>query len=242
VKTIKTALVALAFLITFVSSALAQTMSNDDYKIRMGNLNSVAGKSTGDQKLNITVGQTGPGLYSGPNYKVRAGFQYISSIIPFRFSVSDVAVALGTLTPNNPIFRTAILTVSNQSAGGYSVTLSQNHQLLVPASGAIIGDTTCDGGTCSETTAAAWTSSVVYGWGYRCDLVSGSNYCVSDFSSADNYKQFADLSKNESAQTVMTGATGRSQQAQITYKVNISASQFAGFYTNVVSYIATPTY
>jgi hypothetical protein len=208
----------------------------------MGNLNSVAGKSTGDQKLNITVGQTGPGLYSGPNYKVRAGFQYISSIIPFRFSVSDVSVSLGTLTPNNPIFRTAILTVSNQSAGGYAVTISQNHQLLVPASGALIPDTTCDGGACSETTAAAWTSSVIYGWGYRCDLVTGSNYCVSAFSDSDYYKQFADLSKIETAQTVMSGATGRDQKAQITYKVNIAASQFAGFYTNVINYIATPTY
>lgn len=229
-------------ILIFAGVAHAQTMSNDAYKIRMGNLNSVSGKSTGDQKLNITVGQTGPGLYSGPNYKVRAGFQYISSIIPFRFSVSDIAVTLGTLTPNNPIFRTAILTISNQSAGGYSVTISQNHQLLVPASGAIIPDTTCDSGTCSQTSPAAWTSSVVYGWGYRCDLVSGSNYCVSDFSNANYYKQFADLSKSESAQTVMTGATGRNQQAQITYKVNIPASQFAGFYTNVVSYIATPTY
>lgn len=231
-----------AFLST-APSALSQTMSNDAYKIRMGNLNSVAGKSTGaTQKLNITVGQTGPGLYSGANYKVRAGFQYISSIIPFRFSISDVAVSLGTLSPDNPIFRTAILTISNQSAGGYRVTVSENHQLLVPASGALIPDTTCDGGTCSETTAAAWTSSVKYGWGYRCDLVTGSNYCVSDFSDSTYYKQFADLSKTENAQTVMTGATGRSQQAQVTYKVNVSAGQFAGFYTNVITYIATPTY
>ncbi|MBI2420509.1 MAG: hypothetical protein HYV38_00280 [Candidatus Levybacteria bacterium] len=208
----------------------------------MGNLNTAAGKATGaGGKLNTTVGQIAPGLYSGANYKVRAGFQYISSIIPFSFSISSNFVDFGVLTPTNPVTRTQTLTVGNQSASGYVVTAYENHQLLVPASGALIPDTTCDSGTCTESSSAAWTSTLTYGFGYRCDAVT-TNYCASGFSTSTFYKQFADNSGSEVAQTVMTGTTARDQQSQITYKVNISGTQAAGQYTNVITYVATPTY
>ena len=70
-------LIILSLLIlSFLQKAWAQTMSNSSYILQMGNLNQAAGRPTGPSyKLNITVGQTGPGLYSGANYTVRAGFQ-----------------------------------------------------------------------------------------------------------------------------------------------------------------------
>lgn len=224
------------------TKALGQTMTNSDYILRMENLNTAAGKPTGSgYKLNLTVGQTGPGLYSGSNYKVRAGFQYISSIIPFRFIISSTEINFGDLTPTNPITRNNTLTVTNQSAGGYTVKVYENHQLLVPSTGALIPDTTCDHGTCTESTADTWTSSLTYGFGYRCDAVT-TNYCDSSFTTSTNYRQFADKSKSETEQTVMSGATGRTQQSTITYKANISTAQSAGLYSNVLTYIATPTY
>ena len=210
----------------------------------MGNFNSFAGKSSGSGKnLNMTGGQTAPGLYdSNPNYKVRAGFQYISSIIPFAFSIDSTNIDFGPLSPTNPVTRTNLLTISNGSANGYSVTAFENHELLVPAIGAVIPDTTCDDGTCTQSTSAAWTSALTYGFGYRCDNVTGTD-CATGFASADNYKQFADNSKSETAQSVMSGANvGRNKQVRITYKLNISAMQAAGLYSNVITYIATPTY
>jgi len=199
-----------------------------------------SGKPTGDNyKMGVTTGQTAPGLFSGTNYKVKSGFQYIHSIIPFAFSIDNIDINFGTLTANNPVTRTSNLTVSNGSAAGYSVTASENHQLLVPATGALIPDTTCDNGTCTETTSAAWTNSLTYGFGYRCDNVTGTD-CATGFTSADNYKQF---DASPSAQTVMSGANvGRNKEVQITYKVNISTTQAAGLYTNTIMYIATPTF
>lgn len=235
-------------------SAHAQsTMYNSLYKIRMGNLNSIAGESAGSGfNLNITSGETGVGLYSGTNYKVRAGFQYISSIIPFSFSISSLAIDFGSLSPTNAVTRSNTLTIDNQSAYGYRVTASENHQLLVPAIGALIPDTTCDAGTCDQTTASAWSSTLTYGFGYRCDSVSviyngvTSNGCVagdlSFYSNPDYFKQFSDNSKSETSQSVMSGTSGRNQQATITYKVNISSTQAAGIYSNAITYIATPTY
>jgi hypothetical protein len=221
----------------------AFTMSNIEYILQMGNLNSFAGrKSNAEYTVTDTGGQLAPGLYSGSNYKIRAGFQYIYSIIAFRFSISNIYIDFGTLSPTTPVTRTNTLTVSNGSAYGYQVTAFENHQLMVPASGQIIPNTTCDAGTCTTTTAAAWTNTLTYGFGYRCDNLSGTD-CASGFSTSTFYKQFADESAGQTPQAVMSGTNvGRNKQSQITYKVNISGSQAAGLYQNVITYIATPTY
>jgi len=225
-----------------VDLASAFIMSNDSYIIEMGNLNSGSGKPSGSGKsLGFTTGQISPGLYTGDNYKVKAGFQYIHPLERFRFSISNTDLNFGILEPTNPVYRNNTLTILNRSAYGYAVTAYENHQLLVPASGALIPDTTCDGGTCTESTSALWSNVLTYGFGYRCDAVTVSE-CATGFSTADYYKQFADDSKGESPQTVMTGTdVGTNKQVKITYKINISGTQVAGEYSNQIIFIATPT-
>lgn len=222
------------------TKSAAETMRNDWYILKMGNFNMAAGKPTGaGGKVSFTMGQIGPGLYTGANYKVRAGFQYIYTLYPFSFTISQTSIDFGTISPANPVIRTNILTVNNQSAGGYIVTSSENHPMLVPSSGSMIPNTTCDNGLCSPSSATAWTSSLTYGFGYRCDNVSGTD-CVTDFSTSTFYKPF---SASPSATTVMNGVNaGKNKQSQITYKVNVSATQPAGAYSNLVTYIATPTF
>lgn len=215
-------------------------MSNTQYKIKMGNLNTAAGLGTNPQyKLNQTLGQTAPGLYTGTNYKVRAGFQYYKgSPIPFSFSISNNLIDFGVITPTNPLTRTTLLTVSAPSSG-FTVIASQNKPLT--SQNGIIPDTTCDNGGCNTSKAGLWTSSLSYGFGYRCDVSQDSgqvNACSSDFSSANFYKPFA---ATPSAQTVLESTTGGAgRKSQITYKVNVSGTQPQGVYTNVVTYIANP--
>jgi hypothetical protein len=209
----------------------------------MGNLDMTAGKpSNSNYKVLNTGGQTAPGPYANSNYQVKSGFEYIYPIQNFTFSLSSTAIDFGILSATNPVTRTNTLTVSNQSASGYQVTAYENHQLSIPATGAIIPDTTCDNGSCTETTAALWSNSLTYGFGYRCDNLSGTD-CASGFTTTDYYKQFTDNSKSETAQAVMSGNNvGSNKQAQITYKVNISRTQPPGTYTNNIIYIATPTF
>jgi hypothetical protein len=217
-------------------------MSNNSYIIQMGNLNSISGKPAGSGfKLSYTSGQTGPGLYSGTNYKVRAGFQYISSIIPFRFSITNNFIDFGIISPTSPVLRTSLLTISNGSAFGYQVTASDNHNLRVNSSGAEIPPTACgdSGPSCTPTTAGPWTSTLTYGFGYRCDNNAGTD-CDAQFLNPTYYKPF---NASPSAVAVMGGATvGRNKVTQITYKLNISGAQPAGLYTNIINYIATPTF
>lgn len=234
--------IAIFFLCLASDLSAQSSMSNSSFIIRFPNLNSFAGKpSNSEYSLGITGGQTAPGLYSGSNYKVRAGFQYIKSIIPFTFTISSIFVDFGPIAPGAPVIRTNELTISNGSAYGYTVLASENHPLRVNATGISIPDTTCDTGTCSESTSAAWTSLTTFGFGYRCDNIVGTD-CAAGFTSSDNFKQFASSESAELAQPVMAGSNvGRNLQTQITYKVNISSTQAAGAYENVITYIALPS-
>lgn len=220
-------------------------MTNDQFRLKMGNFNSISGNVSGSgYKLSDTSGGTASGLYSGTNYKVRAGFQYSRTKIPFSFTISQTLIDFGTLTATNPVTRTTDLTVNSESAKGFTVVASENKPLT--SSSSAIPDTSCDNGTCNSTIAAPWLGTLTYGFGYRCDDVSGAN-CASGFladyldaAASSAYKPFP-LSPNLA--TIMSSTKGgRSRKSQITYKVNVSASQPTGTYTNVVTYIASPGY
>jgi len=226
-----------------LGQAIAFTMSNANWVIDFGNLNMTSGKPTGtNYKVSNTVGEIASGLYTGSNYKVRAGFQYVYSIIPFRFKIDGLEINFGPLTPTNPVTRTNTLTISIGTANGYSVRAYEDHSLLKVGTGSMIPDTTCDGGTCSETTSSAWSNTLTYGFGYRCDNLVATD-CASGFTTGTYYKQFANNTYSEIPAAVMTGANvGRSKSVQITYKVNISGTQPPGDYFNQIIYLAVPTF
>jgi hypothetical protein len=216
-----------------------ERVESTNYRIIFPNLNSGAGIPTStNYSLNTTLGQTGPGEYSSSGYRVKAGFQYISSIIPFSFSVSDIQKNFGSITPNSPSTSTSTLTVSAGGAGGYSIKASENNPLMTADSSDIVIDTLCDT-TCSETAAAVWTSASKYGFGFN---MSGDDV-PADFTDATYFRQFADRSNTESPAVIMTSANvGRSRTATITYKVNIGTGQPSGTYRNVIMYTAIPSY
>lgn len=222
-----------------ITPAWAQTMTNSQYIIKMGNLNMTAGVDSNSQyKLNETSGQTAPGLYSGTNYIVKAGFQYIKpSKIAFSFTISQNLIDFGTPTPTNPVTRTTDLTVSSNSSG-FNVTASENQPLK--SSNIIIPDTTCDNGDCKPNKASQWAGVLTYGFGYRCDDLQGVN-CATDFSAANASSNYKPFPLSPTTQTIMSSAKGGiSQKSRITYKVNISSAQPVGTYKNVVTYIANP--
>lgn len=227
---------SIAYLISPSRSFAQERMISENYRIIFGNLNSGAGIPSSDNYfLDSTIGQTAPGLYSSTNYRVKSGFQYIHSIIPFSFAISDFTIEFGTLTPETFATQTNTLTVSSGGAGAYQVLASENNPLQTLAANQI-PDTNCDT-SCSETTAGTWTSTTRYGFGFN---MSG-NDIPADFSSANHFRQFADESTAESPQVVMSSVNvGRDRQATVTYKVNISDTQAAGRYQNIVTYTAVP--
>jgi len=224
-------------------SASALTMSNDNFMIQMSTLDMAGGSLSGtNYKLGFSAGETAPGQFSGPNYKVKSGFEYIRTPLPFSFSISQTLIDFGVLTPTNPVIRTNTLTVANGSAFGYSVEAFENHPLQTVAPLAFIPDTTCDDGTCNEKNPSAWATTLTYGFGYRCDNILGTD-CNPIFANPNFYRQFSDESHGEVPQQVMHGTkVSTNKTSQITYKVNISGTQASGLYSNVITYIATPTF
>jgi len=220
-------------------------MKSSDYELQMPNLNFSSGNvSSTNYKLGFTAGQNTSGQYTSTGYQLLAGFWYLKSAIPFTFSLSNQVIEFGNLSAGVPATDSTTLTVSAGGAGGYQVTAQENHQVLVNSIGAIIPDTTGDNGDITESTAGTWAQNTTYGFGYT----MAGNDVPSPFPSSapagNSYKQFADISRNETAQIIMASSNkvAENRTATLTYKINISSTQSAGRYHNVITYIATPTF
>ncbi|WKZ25542.1 MAG: hypothetical protein QY322_04140 [bacterium] len=216
-----------------------ERVQSENYRIIFPNFNSGAGIPSSDNYyLNTTIGQTAPGLFSSTGFRVKSGFQYINSIIPFSFSVSDIQINFGVLTPGTPSTDTSILTVSAGGAGGYTVKASENNPLKTSDGSNTIIDTLCDS-TCSETSAGTWTSNSRYGFGFN---MSGDDI-PADFVNSDYFRQFSDRNSAENPAIIMSSINvGRERTATITYKVNVSGVQPAGTYQNIITFTAIPGY
>lgn len=225
-------------------SAVAQTMSNKDYIIKIQGFNTVSGVTTGDYKLRSTAGEFSPGVYEGVDFKVKSGFENIASNLPFSASLSSDIIDFGTLKPTNPAVRNLTLSVYSLSLYGYSVIASEDHPLRndsESAEGQIIPDTTCDNGQCNHENEGLWINTLTYGFGYRCDNVTGK-HCNSSFSNSNFYKHFADTSTSASPQSVMSGIGSTNKDVKLSYKVNISSTYPAGIYSNIITFVAVPNF
>lgn len=244
-----TLLVSVIMIFFWVSSVSAVNMDSAQFRIKEGNVNIGAQDHDSDNyHITTTLGQTAANEFASAGYMVKAGFQYIHSIIPFRFIVSSTNISLGTLLANSPATASTTLKVSFGLSGQYIVTAAELHPLNTLSLNSI-PDTTCDGGinTCTASSAKVWTSSSAYGFGYN---MTGDDI-PADFIDSTYYRPFADLSAAASPQTVMSNtnvtldalSTPRnSNQSTMTFKGNISSVQPGGTYQTIISFIATPSY
>lgn len=221
-------LVIIAFII-LRNRTLAQSASNNSYIMQGGEIDSSIKSS--DRSSNKTTN-----IYYGENYQVIAGFEEIEDNQPFLFSVSNTLVDYGPLTTTNPVSRTTDLIISKGSSRGYSVFAFANRELS-DVNNNSIPDTTCDNGTCSETSSAMWSGNLSFGFGYRCENADGSG-CTEDFSRAGYFKQLANDSKSEAYQALIDSFD--SKKAKIEYKINISNNQIKSSYSNSITFIAIP--
>jgi hypothetical protein len=231
-----------SFLLFFIKSVFAINMESPLFKIQYGEIGIAGGnKNSENYYLSDTVGQTAAGQFNSTGYIVKAGFQYLHSIIPFRFSISNTNINFGTLIPNTPQTATTVLTVSFGAAGQYQVTAIEEGKLRTLDEANSIPDTQCDGGvnTCNESLARPWTSISGYGFGYN---MSG-NDVPTDFVDSTYFRPFPDRTENESPAVVMSSTNvGKNRQATMTFKVNISPIQPAGKYQTIINFVATPSF
>lgn len=207
---------------------LAQSASNNSYILQGGEIEQriLTNPDDSSRQSSDKISDKTANTYSGKNYQDQ----------PFSFSISNNLVDYGPLTPTNPVLRTTDLIISKGSSRGYSVFAFEDHELRNPNNN-LIPDTTCDNGTCSQTSSAVWSGNLSFGFGYRCEKEDNSG-CSEDFSKPDYFKQFANDSKSENFQPIINGFD--SKKARIDYKVNIPNNQAKSSYSNSITFIAIP--
>lgn len=208
-------LLAYWFIGLFLPKANASTTQNNNYTLEKQNVEIQPFK-----KPTPTPKAEKKPFASGKNYTVEA------NTTSFNFSISHDVLNFGTLTATNPVLRLLYLTTISQVP--YQILTIQNHPLS--DGDKIIPDTTCDNGSCTDETSSSWTSALTYGFGYQTSNMT-----------EDEYKQFPDLSKNEEPTVIFYGNNGNHQE-KIVYKANTSTTQQPGSYSNVITYIATPSF
>lgn len=248
--------------IILYSPVSAVNLNSPQYTIQAPNINIGGKKQTSDNySVDTTLGQLAANEFHSNGYIVKAGFQYIRSVIPFTFYISKTNIALGTLIPNNPSTDNAVIRISFGAAGQYTVTAIEETPLKIFSSSYTIPNTTCDGGTpCTKTSANVWDSSSSYGFGYNMD----GEDVPGDFDDLTYFRPFPDRSATEDPETIMTSSnvtlnitptpnptivpnpTGTARdithEATITFKANVSPIQAAGSYRAVINFVATPSF
>jgi hypothetical protein len=233
----------------FPGIALAQHFSSSSYIIDWGNFNMTSGsKNSANYSLTDTVGQNAPGAYTSAGYAAKAGFQYIyETFNQFSFSINNLSIALGSLTPGVASTATNIITVTTPSGHGYQIMAQENHPLAL-AVGITIANTACNvGSTCTETTSAVWNSATAYGFGFNVLGINSSGVVnnigtSSYFTDNTYYRPFAAVPPKTSQIIMSETSPAKSHSARVSYKANISTLQPAGNYQNSIIFTAVPIY
>lgn len=153
------------------------------------------------------------------------------------------------------------LTVSTNSTAGYKLYAEENDQMGkdgIACTGATadeandcIKDTVCDGTGCTHQTLRDWGSDPTSfpGLGYSLEDVTGTDalFEFDDSAATFNAKQFADQEAAESraastAHLMTNAGPVDSSSAYVCYRLDITATQPAGYYFNKVKYTAVPTF
>lgn len=213
-------------------------MDSSNFRIQGGNINIGGGNESSESyNLSTTIGQLAAQEFQANGFVVKAGFQYLHSIIPFQFSLSNTNLKIGGLTPLSPQTATTTLTVSFGGAGGYQVTVAQDHELQTQV-GATIPDTKCDS-LCTELLAKPWRSKNVFGFGYN---MSGEDI-PPDFIDSNYFRPFPNRSKGELASVVMNNINVvKNHKGAMTVKANVAPDQPTGSYQTVINFVATPSF
>lgn len=221
-----------------IALAQADLLQSNSFILQFGNLNTGSGfQSSSSYNLTNTTGQTGAGAFSGLDKFLGSGFQYIYTIDSFRFAISKLNIDFGQLAIGTHTTDSLTLTLDTKGAGGYVVYAYEINPLKHISGSATIPNTTCDAGDCTTSLARPWTNQSVPGFGFN----ASGNSVSTDFINSTYFRPFANQATAQPMQPIMQATEiASSEQATITYKVGVDASQQAGEYQTGVVFVAVP--
>lgn len=178
---------------------------------------------------------------TGKNYSVSVLADENGLAPVIGFSLSEEILSYGVLSATNPVTRTNDLQIYT-ATDGYTVLAREDHALR-SKNKAIIPDTTCDNGACTENIAAPWVNTLTYGFGYRCEKRSGQGECSEGFEAPNTYKAFGSAENNEQYYPILNSIKkDKDDHFRFIYKINISGTQPEDAYVNNLTYVIVPNF
>jgi hypothetical protein len=201
-------------------------MGSANYKINADVIGVTGGSgSSGSYKLFDTAGEPVIGIGQSLNYKIKAGFAYMTNY-SLSLSIDSNTKNLGSVSPGSSVQGQSTLTVTTDSWGGYDVLISENHALLHTDAVTTIADYSC-----SITSPCVWS-----GNGFGFTVVSGTNV-EAKWGTSPNYNYSA-IPLTDTTFHTKTGYTSGADNTVVGYNLAVSGTQRSGTYSNFVTYTA----
>jgi len=217
--------------IRLYSQNAAQTVIYDDTIMKVNPVNGVLVSADVELALSYSISAIGTAttVPSCGNANFVTTSASTATTIPFGFIYN----------PDTQFYNVAQThTVTTNVANGYVLTVKYNHPLKLKAGGATIPNTICGNTQCTTSAPKTWTDYAGYnGFGYSVGNVSGADRAA-DFTADELYKPFS-----ASAVIVATKSSPASaSQIATCYRLSVDAAQQTGYYSDVLTYVATPKF
>ena len=223
---------------TIPITSVGAAMSSDNYKIDADSINVGGNQSSStNYKIEDTLGEVGTGDSESASYKTEAGYQAMWDYPPYlSFSLDGNHVSFGVLDSYLPSFETTGFTVSTNAHNGYAVTIAGNTLTHSNTSDTIdaIGATAASSSIGTEQFGINLRNNSTPNVG--AEPVGGSGSAYGQYAIADNFAfNSGDIIASSSSFTYPTTFT-------ISYLGNVGIDTEGGWYTTVLTLIATGRY
>lgn len=226
----------------------------DDVIVTTSPIEAVLVSATVNPSLTLTIAGQNSGTICGQSLDVTSSTAY--------------SVPFGDVTQTNTFLDAAQkITVSTNATSGYYLKVAEDDEMSADLDGngtpeTTLSDTTCDDSQCTHDTSDDWDSTSTTGFGYSIENVdantvpfeydttsgycSGGSYCARNFACVDYLNpsnQTACATNDSSSQTVASSTTvASSEDVYICYRMNVGATQQAGYYQTRIYYVAYGTF
>lgn len=223
------------FLFMTITPSYAQVLKGGKYIFDIGGETGSAQKQAVDPNSIVKVDHESKTI-SGPGFTAKLSYEDDLKNLPLVITTSSDTVNFKEVKPGEAVIRSLSLEIIPGSAISYQVIGDQDENLKSEKHE--ISSTSCDSGNCNQILSDTWILPLVYGFGFRCDDLTG-NIC-SPKMPKEHYKRHANYNLNEQPARILSSSVDNPGSAILTYKINIPGNQPQGGYQNILEYIIVP--
>ncbi len=223
-------IIAIAF-ISIIVPHIGSAATDGVYTITVDNVGFAGGELSTDGTYGLmdTIGEPVVGIGVSEDYTAQAGFWYMVNNTLSLVLDSNIQ-DLGSIAPGVPNTGSTLATVTTDSAGGYDLLISQDHDLLHAGD----STTTIPAFTGSIATPSAWTDGTDVGLGFT---VTDGTDVEAKWGVTPDFN-YAAIPTTDTVFHEKVGYTSGGDDTTVGYQIDVVSTQKSGTYTNTVTVTA----